>query len=169
MKIRYVLALGAALAPVAWAVACGGGGVTAPTPASLPPDVAALQASLAPYTSLALAKTAGYSTAITDCMSNGDQGAMGIHYGNTALFDGVADAAHPEVLIYEPGTDGEKSLVGVEFLVPYANVPASGTPPTLFGQKFTHNDVFGVWALHVWTHRSNPSGLFADWNPRVHC
>ena len=21
----------------------------------------------------------------------------------------------------------------------------------------------------VWTHRTNPSGLFTSWNPRVHC
>ena len=27
----------------------------------------------------------------------------------------------------------------------------------------------GVWGLHVWTHRINPKGTFAPWNPRVHC
>jgi hypothetical protein len=161
--------LSTALAPIVWAVACGSDSSAAPEFPVLPPAVQALRASLAPYSSLALAKGAGYSTAITDCMSNGDEGAMGIHYGNTALFDGVVDAAHPEVLIYEPGTNGERNLVGVEFLVPYAAVPASAAAPQLFGQNFVHNDVFGVWALHVWTHRSNPSGLFADWNPRVHC
>ena len=157
---------------VAFAVlagACGGGSSdTAPSPA-LPQDVEALRASLAPYTSFALAKTAGYSTAITDCMSNGDQGAMGVHYGNTSLIDGTADPMHPEVLIYEPGANGDMSLVGVEFIVPFSILPKTGTPPTLFGQKFSVNDVFGVWALHVWTHRLNPSGTFADWNPRVHC
>ena len=47
--------------------------------------------SLDPYTSFTLAKNAGYSTAITDCMSNGDEGAMGVHFGNTALIDGTAD------------------------------------------------------------------------------
>jgi hypothetical protein len=61
------------------------------------------------------------------------------------------------------------SLVGVEFIVPFTLVPKTGTAPTLFGQKFTVNDVFGVWALHVWTHRLNPKGTFASWNPRVHC
>ena len=128
-----------------------------------------LRASLDPYASFTLAKNAGYSTMITDCMSNGDEGAMGIHYGNTNFIDGTADAAHPEVLIYEPGTDGQLSLVGVEFLVPFTVIPKTGTAPTLFGQKFSQNDVFGVWALHVWTHRLNPKGTFAPWNPRVHC
>jgi hypothetical protein len=150
--------------------ACGGSsGGDSPTSPTLPPDVEALRASLAPYTSFTLAKNAGYSTAITDCMSNGDQGAMGVHYGNTALIDGTADPMHPEVLIYEPGADGDMALVGVEFIVPFAILPKTATPPTLFGQKFSINDVFGVWALHVWTHRLNPSGTFADWNPRVHC
>jgi len=23
--------------------------------------------------------------------------------------------------------------------------------------------------LHVWIWRENPSGMFADWNPTVHC
>jgi hypothetical protein len=27
----------------------------------------------------------------------------------------------------------------------------------------------GISVLPVWTHRTNPSGLFASWNPRVHC
>ena len=94
---------------------------------------------------------------------------MGIHFGNTALFDATVDRVHPEVLIYEPGTNGEMSLVGVEFLVPYAALPKTSPAPELFGQKYQQNDVFGVWALHVWTHRTNPSGLFASWNPRVHC
>ena len=149
--------------------ACGGSSNDSPTSPTLPPDVEALRASLAPYTSFALAKTAGYSAAITDCMSNGDVGAMGVHYGNPSLIDGTADPLHPEVLIYEPSSNGDMALVGVEFIVPYAVLPKTATAPTLFGQKFLQNDVFGVWALHVWTHRLNPSGTFADWNPRVHC
>jgi len=26
-----------------------------------------------------------------------------------------------------------------------------------------------VWALHVWAWRENPSGLYANWNPKVSC
>ncbi|PYP79861.1 MAG: hypothetical protein DMD35_07040 [Gemmatimonadetes bacterium] len=155
------------LAPVAWGVAChDGDGPTAP---AIPPAVQQLKESLAPYSSLALAKSAGYDLALTDCMSNGDEGAMGVHWANVTLIDGRADASHPEALIYEPGTDGQASLVGVEYIVPYAIVPKTSPAPELFGQKFTQNEVFAVWALHVWTHRANPSGLFASWNPRVHC
>jgi len=169
MKISIRPTLYAALAPLAWAVACGGSSTTSPAPATLPASVEALRASLDPYASLALAKKAGYSAAITDCMSNGDLGAMGVHFGNPAFIDAVADSLHTEVLIDEPGTNGEMSLVGVEFLVPYTALARTSQPPVLFGQKFSQNDVFQVWPLHVWTHRANPSGLFASWNPRVHC
>jgi hypothetical protein len=169
MHLRIPTILCAAFVPLALASGCGGSSTTSPTPASLPAGVEALRASMDAYTSLSLAKKAGYGIAITDCMSNGDEGAMGVHFGNTALFDAVADSLRPEVLIYEPGTNGEMSLVGVEFLVPYTAIPRTGTAPVLFGQKFSQNDVFQVWALHVWTHRANPSGLFASWNPRVHC
>lgn len=139
------------------------------TSAGGPPGVDVLRTALDPYTSFTLAKNAGYATALTDCMSNGDEGAMGVHFANLALIDGTVDAGFPEALIYEPGTNGEKSLVGVEFIVPFTVVPKTSKPPVLFGQQFKPNDVFSVWALHVWTHRTNPSGVFASWNPRVHC
>ena len=66
----------------AWGVAChDGDGPTAPP---IPPEVQALKSSLAPYSSLALAKNAGYGDALTDCMSNGDEGAMGVHWAKGA-------------------------------------------------------------------------------------
>jgi hypothetical protein len=168
MRISKRLFLCVVLVPFGWAAACGSDS-TSPAPESLPSDVLALRTALDPFSSLTLAKQAGYNTAITDCMSNGDEGAMGVHFANTTFIDGTADALHPEALIYEPGTNGEMSLVGVEFIVPFAVLPKTVVAPALFGQKFQQNDVFGVWALHVWTHRTNPSGLFAPWNPRVHC
>jgi hypothetical protein len=166
MKIINRVILSVILLPIGMVWACGSETTTSP---SVPPGVDALKATLAPYSSLALAKAAGYSTAITDCMSNGDLGAMGVHFGNTALIDGTVDANRPEVLIYEPGANGEMSFVGVEFVVPFAIVPKTATAPTLFGQNFIPDDVFGLWTMHVWTQRANPSGLFAPWNPRVHC
>jgi hypothetical protein len=172
MKLLSRITVAAALVAVAWATACSNSGQSGPTEPAAPPTpaaVEALRATLAPYASLKLAKDAGYDTQITDCMSNGDVGAMGEHFGKLALIDDKLDANVPEVLIYEPGVSGALSLVGVEFVVPFALVPKSAQPPTLFGQAFTPDDVFGLWTLHVWTHRANPSGLFAQWNPRVHC
>lgn len=166
MKLRLRTIVIVPLLPLL-AGACAGTRSVTTTP--VPEQFQALRASLVPYSSLALAKRDGYSTQITDCMSNGDEGAMGLHFGNTALIDSVSDAAHPEVLVYEPGHNGEMSLVGVEFVVPFTIVPKTGRPPELFGQQFSPNDVFGLWGLHVWTHRANPNGTFASWNPRVHC
>ena len=146
--------------------ACGDDDTTSP---AVPAEVETLRASLAPFTSLSRARTDGYDVLLTDCMSNGDIGAMGIHYGKGALIDGAVDAQHPEVLIYEPGPNGSASLVGVEFIIPFAAVPRTATPPVLFGRQFLRDDAFGLWGLHVWTHRTNPSGIFEPWNPRVHC
>lgn len=166
MKWRNGIALSVAVATLAYAAACQRDSATAPTQY---PGVESLRSSLAPYTSFAQARNAGYATALTDCMSNGDVGAMGVHFGNTALIDGDVDPLHPEVLIYEPGTNGEMSLVGVEFIIPFAILPKTSPAPVLFGQAFLADDAFGLWGLHVWTHRTNPSGLFAPWNQRVHC
>jgi len=146
--------------------ACEDSGITEP---EIPAGVTALHTALAPYASFTLALADGYDVAITDCMSNGDEGAMGIHYGNPSLIDGLVDPLHPEVLIYEPGSGAQMNLVGVEFIVPFSMLPKTSPAPVLFGQSFTQNEIFGVWALHVWTHRANPSGLFSPWNPRVHC
>lgn len=163
---RRTITIASALVVLATALACGATKTSEP---EVPSDVQALRANLAPYSSLALAKSAGYSVAITDCMSNGDLGAMGVHFGNTTLIDDKLDALKPEVLIYEPGNNGEMSLVGVEFILPFAVRPKTSAPPELFGQRFSPDETFGLWTLHVWTHRANPSGLFAPWNPRVHC
>jgi hypothetical protein len=166
MKFINRIILSIIVSSIALVWACGGNTATAP---SAPAGIDALRTSLAPYASLNLAKSAGYNTALTDCMSNGDLGAMGVHFGNTALIDATVDANRPEVLIYEPGLNGDMSLVGVEFVIPFTAIPKTATAPTLFGQSFIPNDVFGLWTLHVWTQRANPNGLFAEWNPRVHC
>jgi hypothetical protein len=166
MGIKHTFELCAVVLVIGFAGACSNSDITTP---SDPAGVPELRKALAPYASFALATADGYDAALTDCMSNGDAGAMGIHYGKPALIDGVLDPMHPEILIYEPGTAGQMSLVGVEFVVPFTVQPETSAPPTLFGQTFVPNQVFGLWTLHVWTHRANPSGLFSPWNPRVHC
>jgi hypothetical protein len=41
------------------------------------------------------------------------------------------------------------------------------SPPVLFGQQFHLNTALDVWVLHAWIWKWNPSGVFADYNPRV--
>ena len=55
------------------------------------------------------ATAAGYQPFL-GCVSGPDHGAMGFHYVNGALVgDGVLDASHPEVLIYEASDGGLES------------------------------------------------------------
>ena len=121
------------------------------------------------------ATAAGYQPFL-GCVSGPDHGAMGFHYVNGALVgDGVLDASHPEVLIYE-ASNGGLQLVGVEFVVIAATWLASHTtPPVLEGQSFLFVDSpnrYGLPAhfeLHVWAWRDNPNGAFVDWNNKVSC
>src|SRR5207253_7803519 len=39
----------------------------------------------------------GYTITLSDCMSNGDQGAMGVHFGKGSLIDGSLNVLQPEV------------------------------------------------------------------------
>jgi hypothetical protein len=111
------------------------------------------------------------------CVSGPEEGAMGVHFVNSALVDGTLEVNAPEALIYEV-TNGRARLVGVEFIVPAAAwTPAPGEPPVpvLEGQLFHFNESpnrFGLpafYELHVWAWRDNPNGTFADWNTRVSC
>ena len=91
-------------------------------------------------------------------------GGMGVHY--VKGIDGVVDATHPEALVYEVGEHGHLRLVAVEYIVPDSLVDPAN-PPMLFGQHFHHHEFLPVYVLHVWVWKHNPSGMFADWNPRV--
>lgn len=173
--ILRVAALGAVLAgcqsdqpatPVAAQMSVqhsGGGGASADVLAQL----ATLRRLTAPFQRFEAAQRAGWGTRITDCFSS-VAGGMGFHYGNTSLIDGSVDARKPELLLYEPQANGELRLVAVEYIVPFTAWTAA-EPPRLYDQSFHRNEAFGLWVLHVWHFRENPSGIFADWNPRVSC
>ena len=110
----------------------------------------------------------GYSHQITDCMTDPQLGGMGFHFGNDALIDGKPEKLAPEVLLFEPQKNGRMKFVAVEYIIPFP-LWTDTVPPQLFGQNFKRNETFGVWALHAWIWKENPSGIFADWNPRVNC
>jgi hypothetical protein len=133
-------------------------------------DLAALRRVTAKFHSFQVAAAAGWAAQITPCMTDpAGAGGMGFHYGNPALIDGVARVEEPELLLYEPEQNGRLRLVAVEYIIPYTAHSRAAAPPVLFGQPFKQNDVFQLWGLHAWVWRENPSGIFADWNPRVTC
>lgn len=137
------------------------------------PDVskwlAGLRRTTAPFHRIEAAEEAGWDTSLTPCLELPGTGGMGYHYGNVDLIDGVAESLAPEVLVYEPEKNGRLRLVAVEFIVPYALQPADGPAPSLHGVDFHHNDGAGLWVLHVWLWKNNPTGIFMDWNPTVSC
>jgi len=100
------------------------------------------------------------------CAASPD-GAQGFHYLNPDLVDANVELLRPELVMYEPGPNGQMNLVGVDYIVPLA---LSATPPTLLGQPFTAlGPPLNVWALHIWGWRPNPGGMFALWNAKVSC
>lgn len=104
-------------------------------------------------------------------------GAMGIHFVDGAnLMDGQINRLAPEALIYEPQFDDSLVLVGAEYLVlADAWDAAHHQVPMLYGRKFARVEAgnrYGLpafYELHVWHERSNPNGIFNDWNPTVSC
>jgi hypothetical protein len=126
------------------------------------------------YQNIGAATAAGYGPFL-GCVSGSDHGAMGIHYVNGALLNGILDPTHPQALIYEP-TDGQMNLVGVEFIVDAATwLKNNANPPILEGQTFqlvespNRFNIPSFFELHVWAWRSNPKGSFMDWNDNVTC
>ena len=111
------------------------------------------------------------------CVSGGDYGAMGLHYVNmNRVGDGQIDARTPEILLYEPGPNGQLRLTGADYLVLAADWNKDHAhAPELNGQLFHFFDApnrFGLppfYTLHVWAWKDNPLGTFTNWNPNVSC
>jgi hypothetical protein len=139
--------------------------------ASTASQIAELRRLVARFHDFDAAIHAGWATQITPCLEAPGLGAMGFHYGNLGYIQdgGVVDLLQPELLLYEPEKSGKLRFVGVEYIVPFADHPATAAPPTLLGQPFAQVPEFGVWGLHIYVGRENPSGIFAPWNPKVSC
>ena len=140
-------------------------------------QIAQLRRLVAPFHDFQAAVDAGWSAPITPCLVAADlpsqpgSGAMGFHYGNLAFIQdgGTVALLQPELLLYEPEKNGKLRFVGVEYIVPFADHPATAAPPVLLGQEFSQVPEFGVWGLHIYVGRHNPSGTFSPWNPKVSC
>lgn len=123
-------------------------------------------------------------------------GAMGIHYFRPDLLGITAppnprvdgngthtDFLKPGILIYEPRPDGSLQLVAVENLVFQKSWHGAGyaRPPSFHGVEYdnmkddpaTKIDEAHMFEphydRHVWLYRTNPNGMFAQFNPNVSC
>jgi hypothetical protein len=136
-------------------------------------NLAPVRAATAPFHDPAAAQAAGYVkvSGLDNCFNNPGVGGMGFHLINTSLLDTKLDAQHPEAMVYAPGPDGKLQLVAVEYIVPAAAWAATGAtqPPSVLGLNLHLLPSLGVYALHAWIWKPNPSGIFQDWNPNVSC
>ncbi len=136
-------------------------------------DIAKLQAATAQFKRTEVAQEAGWDLVpgLDHCFDNPGVGAMGYHYINVDIMDTTIDELQPEALVYAPGPNGQLKLGAVEFIVPAGAWDAEGNTelPTAFGQSFHLNESLGVYVLHAWIWKNNPSGMFEDWNPKVTC
>lgn len=128
--------------------------------------VAKVRNATARFHDLAVAVAAGYTEQYPPGCAHSPDGAQGYHYLNPGLVDATVELLRPELVMYEPGPSGSLQLIGVDYVVP---LTASATPPMLLGVPFMRIEPLGVWALHIWAWRPNPSGMFAPWNPKASC
>lgn len=144
-----------------------------------PSDLSSAKAASARFHSLKQAEKAGYGLPpggpLHECIASFDgTGAMGFHYINGGLLDGVVDPAAPEALVYAEDKKGKLRLVALEYVV-FAADWTDEHPPMLFGEMFMFTDapnryeIPPFYALHAWIWEDNPSGTFASFNPNVTC
>ena len=128
------------------------------------------------FRNVSVAESEGYGL-LFGCVSGGDYGAMGLHFVNFPLvIDGKIDAATPEIVLYEPTSNGRLRITGADYLVLAADWDKTHTSaPELNGQLFHYFEApnrFGLpafYTLHVWAWKDNPLGTFTNWNPNVSC
>ena len=128
------------------------------------------------FRDVSVAQNEGYGL-LFGCVSGGDYGAMGLHFVNFPLVaDGKIDAAKPEIVLYEPTSNGRLRITGADYLVLAADWDKTHTSaPELNGQLFHFFEApnrFGLppfYTLHVWAWKDNPNGTFTNWNPSVSC
>jgi hypothetical protein len=151
--------------------------VQAPSSSDQAADLRRTRAATRKFRNIAVARAAGYA-ATGECAQDPKYGGMGIHYANPDLVaDGKLDVTKPEILVYQPLPSGKLRLGAVEYFRPDADqdLATDTDRPSLFGLPFDgpmlgHEPGMPIhYDLHVWLYRHNPAGLFAMWNPRVHC
>ncbi len=136
-------------------------------------DLAQARQATARYHDFDTALAEGFEP-LFDCISHGDQGAMGFHYINPARVDGALAVTEPEVLMYEQQPNGSMKFIGVEYIV-FESDWSDSEPLQFLGQTLQRKTAVGphpvdpFFEVHAWIWKHNPAGIFADWNPDVSC
>jgi hypothetical protein len=149
---------------------------SSPHRTSLQRELQAAKAATARFHSLRQALKAGYvlpPAPLKDHCVSSPAGGMGVHLENPALMaDAALDIRRPEILNYAIKPNGRLRLVALEYFVASSLAP---TAPVLFGHTFDgpmpghHPGMPEHYDLHAWVWKANPSGMFAMFNPNLHC
>jgi hypothetical protein len=154
---------------------------SAPSDAASPSGLGKLRTRTHAFHNIANAEQAGFGVLADEkgitCIDMPGMGGMGVHWvKGKRVGDPAEHLAKPEALVYEPLADGTLKLAAVEYVVIKADWDAShSSRPTMFGHRFNLTKApnrFGLpafYSLHVWAFKHNPAGMFASWNPDVHC
>ena len=152
-------------------------------PAAVQRQLGAVKAALDKYRDVNVAKADGYAVGSPCEMTPTSKGAswwggaMGVHFINQALLTKPLNPLKPPVLTYAPTANGGFQLLAAEYFKPDADqkLTTDSDRPSLFGRAFDgpmlgHSPQMPIhYDLHVWLWKANPVGLFAPWNPTVHC
>lgn len=134
--------------------------------------LARVRRATARYHRVSNAQADGYDLipGLDHCFTNQPVGDMGIHYIDASRLDTTVELTRPEAMVYEP-KNGRLRLGAVEWIVPADAWDAEhpGELPSVNGQDFHLNAALGVYVLHAWVWKHNPSGIYEDWNPNVTC
>jgi hypothetical protein len=167
------------------------------TPGSVSPQeaqilsrqVAAAKEATARYRDIAVAKADGFFQ-VTQFIPG-----LGLHLANIKLSNRIFDPAHPNVLLYQPDANGKLALVGVAYSIAHTG-PDDEQPAGFAGNSdvwhFHRNLCFlptgsvtitpdlascksrggyfqgkTAWLLHAWIWKTNPEGLFTEYNQKV--
>ncbi len=178
MTKRTILVLTVvAVMATAMALAIPAFAAPADTDADVQKGLAQVRQATAKYHDVEEALADGYLATHT-CVEVPGLGGMGYHYVKPALVgDPSVNPLEPELLLYAPSGNGQLKLVGVEYFVVDADQDLSTDEdrPSLFGVPFDgpmpgHEPEMPVhYDLHAWVWQANPIGIFAPFNPNVHC
>ncbi|MET9950270.1 hypothetical protein ABZ135_01795 [Streptomyces sp. NPDC006339] len=104
-----------------------------------------------------------------ECVEDPELGGMGYHYVKPAHV-GSTDPTKPAAILYEEDhKTGKRELVAVEWVVPNTGQPRPYLFDRPFDGPFDFEPVGPHYSLHAWIFKKNPRGVFAPFNPRVHC
>ena len=142
-------------------------------------EIAQVRASVAAYHNFETAVAAGWNVDLTGYVPH-----MGHHFADFTLFDQDFDMLNPEILIFtgdledyndrvmagEEFSNADARLVGVEYIIPIADL--NNPPPAPEGfpgdaDVWTINKEAQAWTLHLWIGLKNPDGIFEMHNMRL--